>query len=216
MNLESRNVLITGGGSGLGLACAMAVTRAGGTAAVLDLDVSDAGDYRAYEVDVTDRAAVERAVERAAEDLGGVRVVIAATELANQKLLLDVANRVQSTLGGAAAIVLGGGDGEKVALVALASKEAVARGASAATLVRLRRMKMWYARVEQLLETRMRSLQGASAEKEFQCKKIVALCTGVPIDKVEEVGVCDVVDVCWSGGQECLSRVGADPIVPSF
>lgn len=60
-------------------------------------------------------------------------------------------------------------------------------GDSAAALVRLRRMKMWYARVEQLLETRMRSLQGASAEKEFQCKKIVALCTGVPIDRVEEV-----------------------------
>ncbi|KAM5534669.1 hypothetical protein V8D89_011681 [Ganoderma adspersum] len=60
-------------------------------------------------------------------------------------------------------------------------------GDSAATLVRLRRMKAWYGRVDQLLETRMRSLQGASAEKEFQCKKIVALCTGVPIDKVEEL-----------------------------
>ena len=78
MNLESRNVLITGGGSGLGLACAMAVTRAGGTAAVLDLDVSDAGDYRAYQVDVTDRAAVERTVERAAEDLGGLDAVVTA------------------------------------------------------------------------------------------------------------------------------------------
>ncbi|TBU36067.1 hypothetical protein BD309DRAFT_976030 [Dichomitus squalens] len=60
-------------------------------------------------------------------------------------------------------------------------------GDSAATLVRLRRLKMWYSRVEQLMETRMRSLQGASAEKEFQCKKIVALCTGVPIDRVEEL-----------------------------
>ena len=60
-------------------------------------------------------------------------------------------------------------------------------GESAATLVRLRRLKMWHARVEQLMEARMRSLQGASAEKEFQCKKIVALCTGVPIDRVEEV-----------------------------
>jgi len=30
-------------------------------------------------------------------------------------------------------------------------------------------------------------LRGASAEREFQCKKIVALCTGVPVDKVEEV-----------------------------
>ncbi|RPD76431.1 apses-domain-containing protein [Lentinus tigrinus ALCF2SS1-7] len=60
-------------------------------------------------------------------------------------------------------------------------------GETAATLIRLRRLKMWHSRVEQLMETRMRSLQGASAEKEFQCKKIVALCTGVPIDKVEEL-----------------------------
>ncbi|KAI0741587.1 apses-domain-containing protein [Daedaleopsis nitida] len=60
-------------------------------------------------------------------------------------------------------------------------------GDTAASLVRLRRLKMWHSRVEQLMETRMRSLQGASAEKEFQCKKIVALCTGVPIDKVEEL-----------------------------
>ncbi len=66
----------------------------------------------------------------------------------------------------------------------------VPTGDTAATLIRLRRQKMWYSRVEQLMETRMRSLQGASAEKEFQCKKIVALCTGVPIDRVEEVSAC--------------------------
>jgi alanyl-tRNA synthetase len=73
----------------------------------------------------------------AAEKVNGVQVVIAATELANQKLLLDVANRVQSMLAPEpAAIVLGGGDGEKVALVSLATKEAVAKGASAAALVR--------------------------------------------------------------------------------
>ena len=54
-------------------------------------------------------------------------------------------------------------------------------------------------RVDQLLETRMRSLQGASAEKEFQCKKIVALCTGVPIDKVEEVSPSAV----WAGLDSC-------------
>ena len=78
MNLESRNVLITGGGSGLGLACAMAVTRAGGTAAVADLDISNAGDYRAYELDVTDRAAVQATVDRVARDLGGLDAVITA------------------------------------------------------------------------------------------------------------------------------------------
>jgi alanyl-tRNA synthetase len=71
-----------------------------------------------------------------AQEVGGVQVVVAGTELGNQKLLLDVANRVQSTLGGASALVLGGGEDEKVALVSLVSKEAVERGLSAATLVR--------------------------------------------------------------------------------
>jgi alanyl-tRNA synthetase len=72
----------------------------------------------------------------AAEERGGVSVVVAATELPDQKRLLDVGNRVQSSLGGASVLVLGGGDGDKVALVALASQEAMAKGLSAAALVR--------------------------------------------------------------------------------
>ncbi|KZT71963.1 apses-domain-containing protein [Daedalea quercina L-15889] len=58
---------------------------------------------------------------------------------------------------------------------------------SVASLIKLRRMKLWHERTERMMDARLRSLQGASAEKEFQCKKIVALCTGVPIDKVEEM-----------------------------
>jgi regulatory protein SWI6 len=57
------------------------------------------------------------------------------------------------------------------------------------SLIKLKRLKMWHVRMEKLMEERLESLYGASAEREFQCKKIVALCTGVPIDKVEEVGV---------------------------
>jgi alanyl-tRNA synthetase len=72
----------------------------------------------------------------AATENGGVQVVVAAAELADQKQLLDVANRVQSMLGGATALVLGGGDGDRVALVSLVSEGAVGRGLSAATLVR--------------------------------------------------------------------------------
>lgn len=53
--------------------------------------------------------------------------------------------------------------------------------------IRLKRQKMWYARVEKLMEQRLQTLKGASAEREFQCKKIVALCTGVALDKVEGV-----------------------------
>jgi len=60
-------------------------------------------------------------------------------------------------------------------------------GDSVASLVRLRRLKMWHQRAEALMEARLRNLRGASAEKEFQCKKIVAMCTGVGIDKVEEM-----------------------------
>jgi alanyl-tRNA synthetase len=72
----------------------------------------------------------------AADDVGGVQVVVSATELGDQRQLLDVANRVQSSLGGATALVLGGGDGDKVALVSLVSEDAVGRGLSAAQLVR--------------------------------------------------------------------------------
>ena len=81
-------------------------------------------------------------------------------------------------------------------------------GDSAASLVRLRRMKMWHVRMEALVRQRLESLRGASAEREFQCKKIVALCTGVPIDKVEEVRFIfislSIVVCCW------LMVVGSD------
>jgi alanyl-tRNA synthetase len=71
-----------------------------------------------------------------ADELDGVLVLVAATELADQKSLLDVANRIQSSLGGAVVQLLGGGDGEKVALVALATPAAIEKGLSAAELVR--------------------------------------------------------------------------------
>ena len=61
-------------------------------------------------------------------------------------------------------------------------------GDSVANLIRLRRLKMWHVRMESLIHQRLESLRGASAEREFQCKKIVALCAGAPVDKVE--GVC--------------------------
>jgi len=60
-------------------------------------------------------------------------------------------------------------------------------GDSAADLIRLRRLVMWHRRMEELVQARLKGLQGASAEKEYQCKKIVALCTGIPLDKVEDV-----------------------------
>jgi alanyl-tRNA synthetase len=77
----------------------------------------------------------DRLVAEAAE-VAGVSVVCASAALADQKQLLELANRVQSKLGGDCAVVLGGADGDKVALVVLASKGAVGRGVSAAEIVR--------------------------------------------------------------------------------
>jgi alanyl-tRNA synthetase len=77
----------------------------------------------------------ERLVDEALE-VGGARLVAARAEPADQKLLLKLANRVQSKLGGDSIVVLGSAEGEKVALVVLASKGAVERGVSAAAIVR--------------------------------------------------------------------------------
>ncbi|HEY0280899.1 MAG TPA: alanine--tRNA ligase [Solirubrobacterales bacterium] len=71
-----------------------------------------------------------------AYELDGVRVLVAATELADQKALLDVANRIQSSLGDPVVQVLAGGGEDKVALVTLATPGAIAKGLSAAELVR--------------------------------------------------------------------------------
>ena len=65
-----------------------------------------------------------------------VALVLGRATPSNPKQLLEIANRIQSKLGGSAAVVLGGAEGEKVGLVALFSKEAVARGISAAQTIR--------------------------------------------------------------------------------
>jgi alanyl-tRNA synthetase len=72
----------------------------------------------------------------AAEEVDGIGVVSAQVPIADQKQLLELANRVQSKLGGESAIALGGAEGVKVGLVVLVSKGAVAGGISASTVVR--------------------------------------------------------------------------------
>ncbi|HKI67818.1 MAG TPA: alanine--tRNA ligase [Solirubrobacterales bacterium] len=72
----------------------------------------------------------------AAEQAGGIAVVTAQAPTGDQKQLLELANRVQSKLGGESAIALGGASGDKVGLVVLVSKGAVGSGVSAASVVR--------------------------------------------------------------------------------
>jgi alanyl-tRNA synthetase len=77
----------------------------------------------------------ERLVGEATE-VGGIELVASRAPLADQKQLLELANRVQSKLGGDSAVALGGAEGGKVGLVVLVSKGAVRRGLSAAAIVR--------------------------------------------------------------------------------
>jgi alanyl-tRNA synthetase len=80
-------------------------------------------------------AAAEELAAGAAD--GPLRAVGAKSVSATDpKQLLDLANRVQSKLGGSAVVMLGGDFGAKAGLVALASKDAVALGASAGALVK--------------------------------------------------------------------------------
>ncbi len=83
-------------------------------------------------------ALVAAAEELAASGADGALSFVAANSASagDAKQLLDLANRVQSKLGGSAVVLLGGDFGEKAGLVALASKEAVALGASAGALVK--------------------------------------------------------------------------------
>ncbi len=77
MPADLGTVLLTGGASGLGAAVADAVEQRGGTPVVLDRRPPREG-LAFFEVDVSDTRAVEDAVERAAEQHGGIRGVVTA------------------------------------------------------------------------------------------------------------------------------------------
>lgn len=63
---------------------------------------------------------------------------------------------------------------------------------SPAALVRLRRLKRWHDRAQQLMDERLKTLQGVSLTKELQAKKLVSICSNVALDKVDDVScTCD-------------------------
>jgi alanyl-tRNA synthetase len=69
------------------------------------------------------------------EEIDGVRIVVAPSRGADQRSLLDLADRIRARLG-EAAVVLGGAEDGRVGLVAAFSRRAVERGLSAAEVVR--------------------------------------------------------------------------------
>jgi NAD(P)-dependent dehydrogenase (short-subunit alcohol dehydrogenase family) len=66
--------VVTGGGSGIGRATARLLASRGARVAVLDLSPGD--EFVALKADVTDDASVRRAVEVAAERLGGIDILV--------------------------------------------------------------------------------------------------------------------------------------------
>jgi 2-keto-3-deoxy-L-fuconate dehydrogenase len=68
--------IVTGGGSGIGLATARLLAARGAAVACLDLDPSAAEPLLAITADVTDEDSVRKGVDAAAERLGGVDVLV--------------------------------------------------------------------------------------------------------------------------------------------
>jgi len=75
------------------------------------------------------------ALAASADDVGGVSVVVAESTVSDAKALMELGSRVRDKLG-QSVVVLGSPSDGKVALVATGSADAVARGFSAAAIVR--------------------------------------------------------------------------------
>jgi 2-hydroxycyclohexanecarboxyl-CoA dehydrogenase len=83
-----KNAVVTGGGSGIGQAVAQRLRADGLHVATLDLNPSD--DEFAYTADVTDRAAVDTALDTVHAQLGPVTVLVNAAGLERFKRFTDI------------------------------------------------------------------------------------------------------------------------------
>jgi NAD(P)-dependent dehydrogenase (short-subunit alcohol dehydrogenase family) len=101
LGLEGKNILILGGGQGMGESSAMLLARAGCNVALADVELARAQRVaervlglgrrgRAYQVDVTDDAGLEATIRRADEDAGGLDGMATIIGMANFKPLLDM------------------------------------------------------------------------------------------------------------------------------
>ncbi|WP_440101782.1 SDR family NAD(P)-dependent oxidoreductase [Streptosporangium sp. H16] len=72
---DGLRALVTGGGSGIGLATATLLAERGARVASLDINVSD-GPFVEVRADVTDEEAVNAAVAQAVERLGGLDILV--------------------------------------------------------------------------------------------------------------------------------------------
>ena len=92
-------VLVTGGGSGIGLECAIQLAHQGASIAVLDVSAAAAGSavaklpagrHLAVDADVTDSIAMRNAARSIAAQLGRITAVVAAAGIVSRTPLKDV------------------------------------------------------------------------------------------------------------------------------
>ncbi|MGE5128348.1 MAG: SDR family NAD(P)-dependent oxidoreductase, partial [Sphingomonadaceae bacterium] len=87
--LDGKAAVVTGGGRGIGAACVRRLSAAGARVAVLDLDPVEDAQLR-IACDVTDEAALEAALARAAGELGGIDVLVNNAGRAIRKPALEI------------------------------------------------------------------------------------------------------------------------------
>ncbi|MDT5317238.1 MAG: 2-hydroxycyclohexanecarboxyl-CoA dehydrogenase [Mycobacterium sp.] len=83
-----KNAVVTGGGSGIGAAIANRLRSDGYHVATLDLNPSD--EEFAFTADVTDRAAIDNALDAIRTQLGPVTILVNAAGLDGFKRFLDI------------------------------------------------------------------------------------------------------------------------------
>jgi NAD(P)-dependent dehydrogenase (short-subunit alcohol dehydrogenase family) len=107
--LADRTALITGGGSGIGRACAVRFAAEGANVCVADLDLAAATETAArvealgrkavaLQIDTTDEPANDTMVRRCVETLGGVDVLVAAAGIASPRQAAADADRPHTIL----------------------------------------------------------------------------------------------------------------------
>ena len=77
MQIKDHVFLVTGGGSGLGAACAAMLTSAGGKVVIADVNApKDPGAARFVKADVTDEASMQAAVESCVSQFGAIHGLV--------------------------------------------------------------------------------------------------------------------------------------------
>jgi NAD(P)-dependent dehydrogenase (short-subunit alcohol dehydrogenase family) len=87
--LTGRKILITGGASGIGRATCALFAQEGASVVVLDRNTADVADVRAIAADVSDAGSVARAMQEAAQMMGGLDGLVNAAGVFINKDLME-------------------------------------------------------------------------------------------------------------------------------